>query len=202
MWKKYIIKIITIIGSFLLGAVLREGLSSRIITEKFLEKDMITNINYIYTFGIKEIITVLIFTGLVYVCFYIKYIESKVSLSEINKTFFKILYIELIIFAFTTGTCLGNILDKGVILLMLGIIVLVLEVIFSIEESYNLEAEEDGNRKELYESREDLLERLKTYLFNMDAVAITGAWGIGKTVFLNEFFYRDENAEKNMKKYI
>ncbi|MDP0506941.1 MAG: hypothetical protein Q7K47_06850 [Fusobacterium sp. JB019] len=201
MWKKYIIKIITIIGSFLLGVVLREGLSSRIITEKLLEKDMITNINYIYTFGIKEIITVLVFTGLVYVCFYIKYIESKVSLSEINKTFFKILHIELLIFAFTTGTCLGNILDKVTILLMFGIIVLVLEVIFSIERSYKLEAEEDENRKELYKSREDLLERLKTYLKNMDAVAITGAWGIGKTVFLNEFFYRAENGDNAEKKY-
>lgn len=200
MWKKYIIKIITIIGSFLLGVILREGLSSRIITEKYI----ITNINYVYTFGIKEVITVLIFTGSVYVYFYIKYIESKTSLSEINKTFFKILYVELLIFSFTTGTYLPDILVLGNIneyldlLLLLILMSLIIERLFSIEEYYK--PEEDENREKLYKSREDLLGRLQTYLFNMNAIAITGAWGIGKTVFLNDFFYRDENAEKRYEK--
>lgn len=205
MWKKYIIKIITIIGSFLLGAVLREGLSSKIITEKLSENNMITNINYIYTFGIKEIITVLIFTGVVYIYFYIKYIESKTSLSEIKAIFSKIVYVELIIFAFTLGTCLQDMLIlyniNGYLFLMSLVTILSLKIIFSIEKSYKLEAEEDENRKKLYKSRKELLGRLETYLSNMDAVAITGAWGIGKTVFLKEFFYRDENGDNAEKKY-
>lgn len=197
--KKGITFFIKIICSFLLGIVANKILTTFSMI-KILFFEVIKENPFIYTISIREmfyfysIVTfiLILITTIIY--------DDKESKLEIAKLSNYILKIEIIIFSFILGTQIFSKENinleflEGITLLDISIVTLFsifnfLIYIFSLEKNSKESIEKS---EEIYESRKFLLGVIENNLKNMEAFSIIGDWGIGKSVLVKNFFYKNK----------
>ena len=198
--KKGITFFIKIICSFLLGIVANKILTTFSMS-KILFFEVIKENPFIYTISIREmfyfysIVTfiLILITTIIY--------DDKESKLEIAKLSNYILKIEIIIFSFILGTqifskeninleFLEEITSLDISIVTLFSIFNFLIYIFSLEKNSKEFIEKS---EEIYESRKFLLGVIENNLKNMEAFSIIGDWGIGKSVLVKNFFYKNKN---------
>lgn len=193
--KKGITFFIKIICSFLLGIVANKMFTTSNIIKVFIFKVVKEN-PFIYTIKLKEMIYFYFIIAFIFSIIIIIY-KDKESKLEIGNFSNFILKIEIIIFSFIVGT---QILSKEKINLEYLKNLTSLDILFFLEANllnfynylFTLEYKNIEISEVVYKSREKLLETIKSYLKNMEAFSIIGDWGIGKSILVKNFFFRNK----------
>lgn len=160
------------------------------------------NIPFIYTVGLFEITTFILGTTILALIVYLAYHKSRSSQKEIYKIYNFILEIEILIGSFIVGTqILGTkkIFTEKQIEPILLILIGILFFYFFIYEKDEKYQKKVSHKEKLYDSRKPLLRVMNEYLESMSSFSIIGEWGIGKTNFIYNFFYGEEEDSKGKK---
>lgn len=197
--KKGITFFIKIICSFLLGIVANKILTTFSMI-KILFFEVIKENPFIYTISIREMLYFYSIVTFILILITTIIYDDKESKLEIAKLSNYILKIEIIIFSFILGTQIFSKKNinleflEGITLLDISIVTLFsifnfLIYIFSLEKNSKESIEKS---EEIYESRKFLLGVIENNLKNMEAFSIIGDWGIGKSVLVKNFFYKNK----------
>ena len=194
---KFLIKLFC---SFGFGIVANKFFSSsRIIEDSSKEMLYTYKIPFIYTLTLLDLILIPLVTLLILITIR-ELFEGERSKQDITKISKNILKIEVLVLFFILGTQFQKIFlidpktltELESLKNLFSYYYLIPIFFWGFISLYEEKIEKLEIEDEIYESRKFLLDAIENNLKNMEAFSIIGDWGIGKSVLVKNFFYKNK----------